>query len=91
MRWKSRNLLQGAARVRGRPRSQGLPACAIALALATPARAGSLDLDGTDGLNTTTIAKRERDIEWQDEKRFGAWTIDVQFEVVDPDSGEAAP
>ena len=46
-----------------------------ALALAAPARAGELDLDDTDGLNTTTIAKKERDSEWFEEKRFGAETV----------------
>jgi hypothetical protein len=52
--------------------------CVSALALVMhqgAARAGELDIDDTDGLNTTTIAKRERDIDWLSEKRFGAETV----------------
>ncbi|MEQ1718653.1 MAG: outer membrane beta-barrel protein [Hyphomicrobium sp.] len=39
------------------------------------AQANDLDLDDSDGINTTTIAKRERDVEWLNEKRFGAETV----------------
>jgi len=44
----------------------------VMLAASAPAHAGDLDLDDRDGLNTTTIAKKERDIEWHKEKILGA-------------------
>lgn len=59
-------------------RPRGLACCLpawAALVLANPARAQSLNLDGIDDLNTTTIAKRERDSEWFEEKRLGAETV----------------
>ena len=46
-----------------------------ALFLDAGARAGELDIDDKDGLNTTTIAKRENDIEWLNAKNFGAETV----------------
>jgi hypothetical protein len=54
--------------------------CASAFVLASifldaGARAGELDLDDKDGLNTTTIAKRQNDIEWLNAKEFGAETV----------------
>lgn len=52
-----------------------LPVWAAALVCAAPARAGNLDLDGTDGLNTSTIARRERDVEWLQHKMLGAETV----------------
>lgn len=47
----------------------------MSLMFAQTVCAGELDLDDTDGLNTTTIAKKERDIEWFKEKTFGAETV----------------
>lgn len=52
-----------------------ISAWTAALALATPAQAGTLDLDGVDDLNTTTIAKQQRDVDWYEEKRWGAETV----------------
>jgi hypothetical protein len=51
-----------------------LSAAAFILAGAA-GRASNLDLDDVDGVNTTTIAKQQRDIDWQSEKRFGAETV----------------
>ncbi|MGE0054035.1 MAG: outer membrane beta-barrel protein [Hyphomicrobium sp.] len=45
------------------------------LAVSTSARAGDLDIDDRDGLNTTTIAKQERDKEWLEYKAYGAQTV----------------
>ena len=52
-----------------------LSAWAALVACSAPAHAGSLDLDGTDGLNTSTIARRERDSEWMQHKLLGAETV----------------
>lgn len=47
----------------------------LMLAVSAGARAGDLDLDDRDGLNTTTIAKKERDAEWYPEKQLGAEVV----------------
>lgn len=53
-----------------------IPASAVFLALFPGlARAAGLDIDDTDGLNTTTIAKREQDVDWQSPTRYGAQTV----------------
>lgn len=49
-------------------------AVALALVLDTP-RVRALDLDGVDGLNTETIATRERLRVWDNVKRYGAETV----------------
>lgn len=66
---------RGEKRARGRTAAWSLSVSLFALLVSAPARTDELDLDDTDGLNTTTIAKRERDIEWLSEKRFGAETV----------------
>lgn len=49
---------------------------AICLALVPGfARAAGLNIDDTDGLNTTTVAKREQDVDWQSSVRYGAQTV----------------
>ena len=60
-----------------------LRACVSATVLAifvhdTNAQAGDLSLDGTDGLNTTTIAKRQSDNEWRRAEQYGAQTVEGQ-------------
>ena len=52
----------------------GVPAAMLGLAIA-PMPAFALDLDGTDGLNTETIANRDRLRVWDNIKKYGAETV----------------
>jgi hypothetical protein len=52
-----------------------LPVWIAAFVYTAPTHADNLDLDGTDGLNTSTIARRERDVEWLGHKLLGAETV----------------
>ena len=52
----------------------GVPAAMLGLAI-TPMPAFALDLDGTDGLNTETIANRDRLRVWDNIKKYGAETV----------------
>lgn len=52
----------------------GISATALGLAI-PPFPAMALDLDGTDGLNTETVASRDRLRVWDNIKRYGAETV----------------
>ena len=52
----------------------GVSATALGLVI-SPVTAVALDLDGTDGLNTDTIANRERLRVWDDARKYGAEAV----------------